>query len=106
MRKSPTTAERREPRTEARALAHRTSPHDPELLGVWSRQRHNVCHWLRQSGSQAVRQSGSTDDLPHFQVLKPLSHAHAEQLAEAIDNCPRPTAVAESAAVGGPDRFR
>ncbi len=52
MRKSPTTAERREPRTQLAPGPHRTSPHDPELPGAWSRQRNNVCHWL----SQAVRQ--------------------------------------------------
>ncbi|MGY5004334.1 hypothetical protein [Streptomyces griseus] len=51
--------------------------HDPELRAVWSRQRHNVCHWLRETD----RRSG----LPYYKALKPLLDTHAEQLAKEID---------------------
>ncbi|MFE9445378.1 hypothetical protein ACFYO2_42010 [Streptomyces sp. NPDC006602] len=44
---------------------------------VWSRQRHNVCHWLRQTDTR--------DGLPYYRALRPLLDAHAEQLAKAID---------------------
>lgn len=49
--------------------------YDPELRAVWSQQRHNICHWLKQA-----------DDHPYYLALKPLLDAHAEQLADAIDN--------------------
>ncbi|MCX5097239.1 hypothetical protein OOK36_53010 [Streptomyces sp. NBC_00365] len=51
--------------------------HDPELRTAWSRQRHNVCHWLRQTEAR--------DGLLYYRVLKPLLDAHAGQLAKAID---------------------
>ncbi|MFE2361078.1 tyrosine-type recombinase/integrase [Streptomyces virginiae] len=43
---------------------------------VWSRQRHNVCHWLRQTDARGA---------PYYRTLKPLLDTHAEQLAKAID---------------------
>jgi hypothetical protein len=45
---------------------------DPALRAVWTRERHNVFHWLR-----------TTD------ALKPLLEQHAEQLAKAIDDHPQ-----------------
>ncbi|PAZ16491.1 hypothetical protein CLM62_07965 [Streptomyces sp. SA15] len=48
--------------------------HDPELRSTWSRQRHNICHWLK-----------TADDHPYYRALKPLLDAHAQQLAGAID---------------------
>jgi hypothetical protein len=48
--------------------------HDPELHAGWSRQRHNICHWLREP-----------DKHLHYLALKPLLDTHAEQLARAID---------------------
>lgn len=47
---------------------------DPELHTGWSRQRHNICYWLREA-----------DKHPYYGALKPLLDAHAEQLARAID---------------------
>jgi hypothetical protein len=51
--------------------------HDPELRAIWSRQRHNICHWLKEA-----------DEHPYYCTLKPLLDAHAEQLAGAIDQGP------------------
>ncbi|MFF1490321.1 hypothetical protein ACIGZH_37990 [Streptomyces sp. NPDC058319] len=50
---------------------------DPKLGAVWSRQRHNVCHWLKETDTR--------DGLPCYRALKPLLDDHAEQLAMAID---------------------
>ncbi|MFH8873631.1 TniQ family protein [Streptomyces griseus] len=47
---------------------------DPELRAVWTRERHNVFHWLRKADHQ-----------PYYGALKPLLEDHAEQLAKAID---------------------
>ncbi|MET7551145.1 hypothetical protein ACWD8L_35680 [Streptomyces sp. NPDC005133] len=49
--------------------------HDPELRAVWTRERHNVFHWLRKADHQ-----------PYYSALKPLLEDHAEHLAKAIDN--------------------
>jgi hypothetical protein len=47
--------------------------HDSELRSTWSRQRHNICHWLRQTETR--------DGLPYYRALKPLLDTHAEQMA-------------------------
>ncbi|MER6563965.1 hypothetical protein ABT300_40850 [Streptomyces sp. NPDC001027] len=49
---------------------------DPALRAVWTRERHNVFHWLR-----------TTDHQPYYGALKPLLEDHAERLAKAIDHC-------------------
>lgn len=59
--------------------------HDPELRTIWSRQRHNICHWLRRA-----------DQHPYYRSLKPLLDTHAEQLAKAIDNGPATLTVTTS----------
>lgn len=51
---------------------------DPALRAVWTRERHNVFHWLR-----------TTDHQPYYGALKPLLEQHAEQLAKAIDDHPQ-----------------
>ncbi|MFB6811189.1 TniQ family protein [Streptomyces sp. NPDC056387] len=51
---------------------------DPALRAIWTRERHNVFHWLR-----------TTDHQPYYGALKPLLEDHAEQLAKAIDNHPQ-----------------
>ncbi|MGW4935160.1 hypothetical protein ACWEQH_19380 [Streptomyces sp. NPDC004166] len=47
---------------------------DPALRAVWTRERHNVFHWLR-----------TTDHQPYYGALKPLLEDHAEHLAKEID---------------------
>jgi 8-oxo-dGTP pyrophosphatase MutT (NUDIX family) len=54
------------------------SPHiapDPALRAVWTRERHNVLHWLR-----------TADHQPYYGALKPLLDDHAKHLAKAIDH--------------------
>ncbi|MFP3989493.1 hypothetical protein U9R90_18825 [Streptomyces sp. E11-3] len=46
-----------------------------ELRAVWTRERHNVFHWLHKADHQ-----------PYHSALKPLLEGHAEQLAKAIDH--------------------
>ncbi|MFF3733307.1 TniQ family protein [Streptomyces sp. NPDC002476] len=48
---------------------------DPALRAVWTRERHNVFHWLR-----------TTDHQPYYGALKPLLEDHAERLAKATDH--------------------
>ncbi|GGV04442.1 hypothetical protein GCM10010211_84520 [Streptomyces albospinus] len=43
--------------------------HNPELRAVWSRQRHNICPWLRQT-------DGDTDDLPRYRPQAAARHPH------------------------------
>lgn len=47
---------------------------DPALRAVWTRERHNVFHWLHKADHQ-----------PYYGALKPLLEDHAKQLAKAID---------------------
>ncbi|MCZ4101069.1 hypothetical protein [Streptomyces sp. H39-C1] len=47
---------------------------DPQLRAVWTRERHNVFHWLRKADHQ-----------PYYGALKPLLEDHAEHLAKEID---------------------
>ncbi|MFF9432071.1 hypothetical protein [Streptomyces sp. NPDC014746] len=47
---------------------------DPALRAVWTRERHNVFHWLRTTAHQ-----------PYYDALKPLLEDHAEHLAKEID---------------------
>lgn len=47
---------------------------DPQRRAVWTRERHNVFHWLRKADHQ-----------PYYGALKPLLEDHAEHLAKGID---------------------
>lgn len=51
---------------------------DPALRAVWTRERHNVLHWLRKADHQ-----------PYYGALKPLLEDHARHLAKAIDDHPQ-----------------
>jgi hypothetical protein len=50
---------------------------DPALRAVWTRERHNVIHWLHKADHQ-----------PYYVALKPLLEDHAERLAKTVDNHP------------------
>ncbi|MEI7029610.1 TniQ family protein [Streptomyces pratensis] len=47
---------------------------DPALRAAWTRERHNVFHWLRKADHQ-----------PYYGALKPLLEDHARLLAKVID---------------------
>lgn len=67
---------------------------DPALRAVWTRERHNVFHWLHKADHQ-----------PYYGALKPLLEDHAKQLAKVIDrtgSSTLPVHVAHTALASSP----